>query len=550
MKRNILYKYSFGFLLLFSFVLMNCETTKLEILDDPNRLNEKNANSDFYLNAIQLNFKDFFVNVTEEGMEVTRILHMFGPTYPEAYSSSTFNIAWREAYSSVFIDTKKLEIIGKEKGLYTHVGIAQVLKAYTTITLVDYFGDVPYSEATQGDKYPNPKKDLGNEIYAKVYKLLDEAIGNLSKKSDKPSNDFFYGGDSKKWIKLANTLKIKMYLQTRLVNEAISKEEINKIVTAGNYIKGRADDFKFNYAINVSSPDSRHPIYSRNFRNSGGVEDYMSNYYMNLLLNSYDVKDPRTRYYFYRQNPTNATSKVQQTCFETLYPSHYSPDEIYCNLSSNPGYWGRDHGNENGTPPDGDLRATWGLYPVGGNFDDDGFNSIASTVISTKGAGIEPIMMSSFVDFMLAEASLTLGTSGSAETYLKNGIDKSIATVTNFRKDLVDVSLAPSETAKTDYVQKVISSYTNATSKDAKLNVIVKQYFIALWGNGVEAFNTYRRTGKPSDVQPLVREDVSNCIRSFLYPNDYINNNSNAVQKPNVYQKVFWDTNADENFIK
>lgn len=552
MKHKI-YRYSFSFfLLLISFMLVNCDATKLEILDNPNRISEEDADADFYLNAIQLNFNDFFEDVTEQGMEITRMKHMLGPTYPEAYNSATFNDAWREAYSSIFIDVKKLDAVAREQGLYLHIGISQVLKAYTAATLVDYFGDVPYSEATQGSKFYNPKKDSGADIYVELYKLLDKAIVNLNKNVKiKPKNDLFYGKNGeKKWVKLANTLKIKLYLQSSLVNKDLSKTEINKIISSGNYIKNSSDDFKFNYGINVSGPDSRHPFFSENFKGSGGVADYMSNYYMDLLLNSYDIPDPRVRYYFYRQNKTNATSQVQQTCFETLRPSHYSFDEIYCNLGGNPGYWGRDHGNENGTPPDGDLRATWGLYPVGGNFDADNFKSISSTLISTKGAGIQPIMMSSFVDFMLAEATLTLGTIGNSEAYLKNGIDKSMATVIGFRKDLVDKSFAPNNVTINDYTNKVIESYKKAQNNDSKLNIIVKQYFIALWGNGVEAFNTFRRTGKPSDVQPLVRSEVTKCLRSFLYPQDYINNNSNANQKSDVYQKVFWDTNPDDKFIK
>lgn len=548
MKRNT-YKYPFVFLLLFSIFLTGCETTKLEILDDPNRLTEQDADADFYLNAIQLNFRDFFVDVTEKGMEVSRILHMFGPTYPEAYKATAFNDAWSEAYSSIFIDVKKLEKSGNEKGLHTHVGIAQILKAYTAATLVDYFGDVPYSEATQGSKFFNPKTDKGADIYNELYKLLDEGIANLNKKSSRPKNDLFYSKNSQ-WVKLANTLKIKLYLQSRLVNSDLSKTEIDKIIASGNYIKDKADDFIFRYSTNVSSPDSRHPIYARNFRGSGGVEDYMANYYMDLLLNSYSTQDPRTRYYFYRQNKTNATSQVQQTCFETLRPPHYKFDEIYCNLENNPGYWGRDHGNENGIPPDGDLRATWGLYPVGGQFDNDAFKSISSTVFSTKGAGIEPIMMSSFVDFMLAEASLTMGTTGDAKAYLEEGMRKSINTVINFKPSLVDKAFKPSANLIEKHIEEVSKAYTEAASEDGKLDIIVKQYFISLWGNGVEAFNTFRRTGKPSDVQPLVRADVNNAIRSFLYPNEYINNNSKATQKPNVYQKVFWDTNNDDNFIK
>ena len=37
---------------------------------------------------------------------------------------------------------------------------------------------------------------------------------------------------------------------------------------------------------------------------------------------------------------------------------------------------------------------------------------------------------------------------------------------------------------------------TLQTTDGDRLNVIMKEYFIALWGNGIESYNNYRRTGK------------------------------------------------------
>ena len=61
------------------FVVNGCETVELDLLDSPNALNPSTANPEFYVNAIQLSLKNFFFQVTEPGMETTRILHMFGP---------------------------------------------------------------------------------------------------------------------------------------------------------------------------------------------------------------------------------------------------------------------------------------------------------------------------------------------------------------------------------------------------------------------------------------------------------------------------------------
>ena len=70
------------------------------------------------------------------------------------------------------------------------------------------------------------------------------------------------------------------------------------------------------------------------------------------------------------------------------------------------------------------LRTVFGVYPVGGPFDDDSFRNVSGSAAVSEGligAGISPIMMASYTNFMLAEAALTLGTTGSARTYLENG---------------------------------------------------------------------------------------------------------------------------------
>ncbi len=530
-------------------VVGSCETTELEKLDSPNALNSTNASEDFYLNAIQLDLRDFFVDVTEEGMEVTRILHMFGPLYDNAYSTGNFDDAWREAYSGILADVRSLAPLAEEKELYMHIGISKVAEAYVIATLVDYFGDVPYSESNNLE-FLNPKADGGADIYASLHTVLDEAIANFRKnEANKPANDFFYDGDKQKWIDLANTLKIKLYLQSRLVTEAASVSGINAIVSSGEYIQSSDGDFAFKYGTVDTNPDSRHPIFARNFVEGTGVNDYMSNTYMDMLLNAKTDPDPRVRYYIYRQRNTNAQNTVEQSCFGSLPPAHIGFTSIFCNLVGNPGYWGRDHGYEFGIPPDTGARSTWGVYPVGGNFDDSSFTAIPDRNIGTKGAGIEPIMMSSFVDFMLAEAALEIGTTGSAQTYLENGIAKSIETVTGFHTEVVDNTFAPTTVEIDAYVAEVIANYT-AASNDQKMNIIATEYFLALWGNGVEAYNTFRRTGKPDTLQPLARQDTDKYLRSFWYPDVYVNQNSTASQKPDVHQQVFWDTNPESGFIK
>ena len=131
------------------------------------------------------------------------------------------------------------------------------------------------------------------------------------------------------------------------------------------------------------------------------------------------LEDPRLRYYVYRQVdafPTDpATLDNEIDCWNDPRPDSFAPiDAIsavplpFCSLfGRGDGYWGRDHAEADGIPPDNTKRATYGTYPIGGRFDDDDAESI-SAGDGLDGAGIWPIMMSSFAYFMRAEAALYL----------------------------------------------------------------------------------------------------------------------------------------------
>ncbi|MCM8567801.1 SusD/RagB family nutrient-binding outer membrane lipoprotein [Gramella jeungdoensis] len=530
----------------------SCETTELEILENPNALAPGNADVDFYLNSMQVDLASYFESITEEGMEVTRMLHMFGPIYSNAYQADQFDTPYSIAYADIIADARAIRERAEEQELYTHLGISKIIEAYVMISLVDYFGPVPYTEAIDGVNFQNPNVTPGAEIYTAMEALLDEAIADLEKEEAfLPTDDLYYDGDEDNWIAFANTLKLKMYVQTRLVDNSVTSK-INDIVASGNYIDDSSKDFEFRYSTTFSNPDSRHPIFGRNFDVAADVTDYMSNSYMYYMAFEKSNRDPRTRYYFYRQSLTMTTNEQEAECINEEAPSHYNLDLYpFCyaanfNGTQDPtaGFWGRDHGDPDGIPPDGGKRTTWGVYPVGGKFDDSSGEPIPGRSIGLMGAGISPIMLASFSDFMLAEAALTMGVTGDAKTYLENGMRKSIEKVIDFGAPAANEALVPSDDDIDAYVNEVLADYDAASSEDEKLNIIVKQYFIALFGNGVEAYNTYRRTCKPMNLQPTLITPNDGFIRSFLYPNELVEQNINVDQKADHTQPVFWDTSS------
>jgi len=530
-------------------------------LNNPNAPSPSAADIDLYLNNLELSFNGFYQSASDLTDPLMRMETMFGPTYLNAYSPSSFDGIWSTAYTSVFKTANTMIPLATAKNQFIHSGIARVLKAYTMISLVDLFGDVPYTEANLGVTNTNPKADKGRLVYDSALALLDAGIADFAKTAaSSPANDLFYAGSKTKWTTLAKTLKLKAYVQTRLVDKANVTSKIAALLTENDLINSSDKDFVFSYSTKDQAPDSRYGHYVTNYGTDNAASDYLGNHFMWALTQEKGLADPRTRYYIYRQIddisndprlPDQTTTQFALACHYRVSP--YPAGTPYCIVGT--GYWGRDHGNNEGTGPDNLLKSTWGLYPAGGAFDADQNTSTGQSskrVAGAKGAGQSPIWLSSYTYFLKAEAALTLGTAGDPQTLMLSGVTESFNKVKNFATT-IGYSLPTSDTSKLitpykqqRYLDKVTQLYTAAGTADAKLNVIVREYYLAAWGNGLEPYNNYRRTGKPDNLQRTLLPNEGDFIRSFFYPNVYVNFNQNATQKAVTSVQVFWDTNPKD----
>lgn len=544
------------------FFLGGCNKQLSPLLINPSVPSTSAASPDLYLNNLQLAFKNFFQNATDLTDQMTRQEIMYGPTYYNAFAPTSFDGIWGTAYESVMLTANTMIPISESKGETLHAGIAQVLKAYTMITLVDMFGDVPYSQALQGVAIPNPVVDKGAAIYDSAEALLNLAIANFAKTaSAQPSNDLFYGGNAKNWTRLANTLLLKAYIQTRLVDNTVTAK-IAALVSANNLITSPSQDFVFGYSTHSQAPDARNSHYVGNYGTDNGAGDYIGTWFMWELADAKGFQDPRTRYYLYRQctdvytDPRTASQTTRQFAIPCLYRTDPFPLGVpYCLVDN--GYWGRDHGNNEGIPPDNSLRTTWGLYPAGGAFDYDQNIAIGQSTGRETGAGgdgINPIWLSSYTYFLEAEAALVLGTPGDPAALTIQGVTASFNKVAGFAASIgykiptSDTTMLITATNTAKYDTAISKEYANASTTAAKLNIIETEYYLAAWGNGLETYNNYRRTGCPNNFQPTLEPSPGLFIRSFFYPSVYANYNKNAVQKTTTNVKVFWDNNPD-NFV-
>lgn len=540
-----------------SFTFQSCETTELELTNDPNNITS--GDPQFLLNNIQRRYRTAQSILSDRAAELTRIDNFNGQNYLASLPDIRLNTPWSVLYSDIIPDVQAIEAaVNETTPLSHHLGMAKILQAHLTMQLVDFLGDIIVPEqAGKPNEFPNPMltTDGGLTNYNHSIALLDEAIVLLNSGATTATvQDLFYGDNqgnnssAEKWIKLANTLKMRAALTTG------DMTTFNNLVAAGNYITDTADDFQFRFGTQQTPVNTMHPDYQTDYTPSGSAI-YHSNW---LMYNMSTNNDPRIRYYFYRQNactpgascnPAGEASTL--TCSTQPAPAHIqgTPTEAFwCALEN--GYWGRLHREDGGAPPDEFSKTAAGVYPAGGLFDDDAFGAEPRNLTlgaGGNGAGIEPIILASYVDFWRAEVALGQGNVSSAAQLMSNGLTKSIAKVSTFAAldaNNPNLSFEPTAAAITSYINTMSSNLTAAGNTEAGWNILSEQYFVTLFGGGTDSYNYYRRTGYPTTVGTGFSNDASagNFPRTFLYPSNEASSNPNVIQRTNLDTATFWNT--------
>jgi hypothetical protein len=139
--------------------------------------------------------------------------------------------------------------------------------------------------------------------------------------------------------------------------------------------------------------------------------------------------------------------------------------------------------------------------------------------------------------FMNAEVAVMTGGDPTAET---------LAGIRSHMNKVDDITGAPaiSQDAVDAYIAGFTAEWTAASTLDAKLELWAEEFWITQRGNGIDAYNSYRRNGYPKNLQPMVEPDPGPFPVSMWYPQNYAANNSNVTQKSDLTARVFWNTNG------
>ncbi len=491
----------------------------------------------------------------------------------DQYGTKVNNTLMQNEWDNIYLALTDIESLisqGTESGDLVYVGIAQLEKAYLMSVAVDLWGDVPYTEANLlKEGIISPAFDEQQAIYASILELIATGKANIASGEglQQPStDDLFYGGDLDKWVKFANSYKLKLYNQVRLTS-LYNAADVSALISENNFFSTNADDFEFDHFIAQAPSDERNKLFQASYLGTQ-FSTYQSPWFYEILKGVNPSihtgnEDPRIPYYFFKQ----------------LTAGEFPPDQGDAATGDpNADYWDASTGffsirfGSIGPNRDGNVEnsATYpGIFPAGGRYDDQqgGVVDNLITANSTRPTGIAPHRIFTYDEFLYVQAEMTLVglIAGDAGAKLEQAMNASFAKVdqvvaNNQAPQTIPVLVGTPEVVA--FIANVMTEY-NAASAAKKLEILMTQKWVATFGDPGDQYNDYRRTGFPvlanplsatpeyqvnnADGFPIVDSQtvLNNPFQvSLFWPQSELNSNQNApAQKNPATYNIFWDVN-------
>ncbi|WP_342087034.1 SusD/RagB family nutrient-binding outer membrane lipoprotein [Dyadobacter sp. OTU695] len=170
----------------------------------------------------------------------------------DTYAETDNTLGWSNLYLYALPQLNVIIKKGQDEGAPAYVGIAKVLTAYNLGLATVNWENIPYTQADQ--KNFSPAYDTQEQVYAIIFKLLDEAVTELSGNAGvKPGqDDLIYQGDLGKWTRLAHSLRARYLWHGSLRNPQQAAE--NALAALEKGMKDNADDFQLQYNSKNLSP--------------------------------------------------------------------------------------------------------------------------------------------------------------------------------------------------------------------------------------------------------------------------------------------------------
>jgi hypothetical protein len=428
------------------------------------------------------------------------------------------------------------------------LGPAKIMQAFVYQKMVDVYGNVPYSEAFSPQATIFPKYDNAQTIYESLITKLTEAISDINSATWPPNEpaDIIYKGDKTKWIRLANTLKLRI-----LMRQADMPGRASYIMGAFNAISGGF----------ITDNVYVQPTY---IKTTGKMNPFYANY-------GFDQNDLPTGTFAYRKMNAVIVNWLKNSGDVFRMQRVITPQEqirVTQGTTANPAdYQGVPLGAQSGF-----LEAVCsGIGTIMINTDkslNPGFDALRPSILMSLadayflqaeyqerfvGSGTAGALYAEGVKaaFRLAAATYSGTATASAATADAQAIAYMSAT-----PGFVSVPGGPGYPSANDKIFINYSSTDTANTAARKLRAIWVQKWIALCNvDGMEAWSEYRRTNTtnaagvvqlygcvPYSPRSVSASTPSEPVRLFYPIREESVNSNNVPQGINVFtSKIFWD---------
>lgn len=394
--------------------------------------------------------------------------------------------------------------------------LAQILKVAAMHRVTDTYGPIPYLSFGVENEVPY---DSQKDVYYRFFEELADAVETLAPYANAGETlfteyDCVYRGDLTKWVKFANSLRLRLAMHLAYVDASKAQQEAEAALAAPLGVMTEATDIaQLQHISPLETYES--PIYIvgvswKDLRMGATLDSYMNGY-----------EDPRLASYF--NTTTDGTYRgIRAGMANTVSKDAYAPEA------------------------EGSLT---GLFSV------PNVNSTSNVVW----------MLASESYFLRAEGALRGWSMGdTAENLYRKGVETSFAenNAGDASSYLADNTLTPADytdpvTAaySTDALGDITIAWNEADGFEKNLERIITQKYIALYPNGQEAWTEFRRTGYPKVFPVCVNESNGGCvdtetqIRRLPFPQSEYNTNREQLDKgiallggpDNPGTELWWD---------
>ena len=430
------------------------------------------------------------------GANVNAFTGGFNEEYQLILTSTFYNSIWDQLYVRManfqsIIDTPS-------EGYNNHQAIAKIMKSFYMQSVVDLYGDVPYSEAFKGGENTTPMYDNDMAIYRQLIVEVDEALDLINNADDltKPvgTEDVMYMGDMENWVKFANTLKLRILMRQATLAESDGE--------AATYLSAQFQSLQG--ASFLTSSATINPGYAKD---AGRQNPFYSTY-------GFDVEGNRTT-----SNRFVVASLYAERFLDGSLTSVFDPriNRIYTPIGEE--VLGVEQGIDSNDPS---VPAT--ISPLGPGL--------------LKGDTQDGIVFSASSSFFLQSEAVFRGyLSGDAKQLFEDGIRASFNYLEDEDNDLDEETYIAE-------INTVDGAGWDASSN--KIEAIMTQKWIALNGiDAIESWIEYTRTGFP-EIPLAINAQRGFKPNRLLYPSsEYIANAANVPtqQAADAFSTyIFWDT--------